>query len=136
MRFVRNFVAVQLKKVLQNLICSGKFCSDKALCGVYKGLCFLQSPFFVLLKIVLQCFHVLQCYHGFVRLYPFACRQCLFSINKKLRCVLALCCKVSLSKQFFFGRGGRICTIAKINTIDFHLFDKYNSNIKRCSFYR
>lgn len=65
------------------------------------------------------------------------CVQTVFwAINKKRRCVLALCCKVSLSKQFFFGRGGRICTIAKINTIDFHLFDKYNSNIKRCSFYR
>lgn len=97
---------------------------------------FCKVLFFVLSKIVLQCIHVLQCFHVLVRLYPFARRQCFLTINKKCRCVLALCCKVSLSKQFFFERGGRICTIAKINTIDFHLFDKYNSNIKRCSFYR
>ena len=55
MRFVRNFVAVHLKKVLQNLIRSGKFCSDKALCGVYKGLCFLQRPVF---RVVKNCFAV------------------------------------------------------------------------------
>ena len=101
-----------------------------------QGTLLFAKSFFSCLKTVLQCIHVLQCFHVLVRLYPFACKQCLFSINKKRRCFLALCCKVSLSKQFFFGRGGRICTIAKINTIDFHLFDKYNSNIKRCSFYR